>query len=176
VISLTRSMEPAVNDLKESDPELTAMGRILEVLSTLEPPMRLRVLQWVSARLEIAPQAPSAFSIAPAAPASGEAGAGGKREGTVSAVAIRLGADSCRTIMISAAAHLSLYQGKDSFTRAEWIACARDARPWKADYNAQIPTIVNRLLSAGSIFEKSKDVFSVDGAFLAELEQKLAGR
>ena len=166
-----------MTDLKESDPELNAMGRILEVLSTLEPPMRLRVLQWVSARLEIAPQAPSAFSIAPAGPASGDAAAaGGKREGTVSGVAIKLGADSCRMLMISAAAYLSLYQGKDSFTRAEWIACAREARSWKADYNVQIPTIINRLLGAGSIFEKAKDVFSVDASFLVELEQKLAGR
>jgi len=164
-----------VTDLKESDPELNAMGRILEVLSTLEPPMRSRVLQWVSARLEITPQAPPAFSGTSAPPVNGEAGAS-KREGTVSAVAIRLDADSCRTLMIAAAAHLTLYQGKDSFTRAEWIASARDARPWKADYNNQIPTIINRLLSAGSLFEKSKDVFSVDSAFLAELEQKLAGR
>jgi hypothetical protein len=151
------------------------MRRILEELSTLEPPMRLRVLQWVSARLEITPQAPSAYSNGPMPPTGGEAGAS-KREGTVSAVAIKLGSDSCRTLMIAAAAHVSLYQGKDSFTRAEWIACARDARPWKADYNNQIPTIINRLLSAGSIFEKSKDVFSVDSVFLAELEQKLAGR
>jgi hypothetical protein len=177
LILLSRPAECDVTDLKESDPELNAMGRILEVLSTLEPPMRLRVLQWVSARLEIAPEGPSAFSNMPAGPAGAETGAaGGRREGTVSAVAIKLGADSCRTLMISAAAHLSLYQGKDSFTRAEWIACARDARQWKADYNPQIPTIIIRLLSAGSIFEKAKDVFSVDAAFLAEVGQKLAGR
>jgi hypothetical protein len=77
--------------------------------------------------------------------------------------------------MISAAVHLSLYQGKDSFTRTEWVACARDARSWRADYNTQVPTIVSRLLSAGAIFEKSKDVFGVETAFLAEQEQKLAG-
>jgi hypothetical protein len=58
--------------------------------------------------------------------------------------------------MISAAVHLSLYQGKDSFTRTEWVACARDARSWRADYNTQIPTIVSRLLSAGAIFENQK--------------------
>lgn len=131
-MSSAELMELDVIDFKHVDPELRAMGQILEVLSTLEPPMRSRVLQWVTARLEIVPQAPSAFSNPPASPGGGEAaGAGGKREGTVSTVAIRLGADSCRTLMIAAAAHLLLYQGKDSFTRAEWIACARDARGWK---------------------------------------------
>lgn len=163
-----------VSDATTGDPELKAMGAVLEALAHLEPSVQARVLQWVATKLQIefqpAPrstgrlQSDSEISR-PAKPS---------KEGTVSSVAIKLGADSCRTLLITAAAHITLYQGKDTFTRAEWINCAKDARPWKADYNSQIPTIIGRLLTSGFIFEKSKDVFSVSEKDLAELEQRLA--
>lgn len=154
------------------DPELKAMGLVLEALSPLDGPAKHRVLHWVATKLEVAGVPTVGAPAISMALAASEAP---RREGTVSMVAIKLGADSCRTLMIAAAVHLSLYQGHDSFTRAEWIACAKDARPWKANYNSQIPTIISRLLDSGLIFEKAKDVYSVDEAFLREQEAKIAG-
>lgn len=164
-----------MSDIVTGDPELRAMGHVLDALSALDQATQLRVLHWVATKLDIPLGAEGHFSKVPvreaAQPTPSRAAL---REGTVSTVAIKLGAESCRTLLIAAAVHLSLYQGKDTFTRAEWLACAKEARPWKADYNTQIPTIINRLLSAETIFEKSKDVYSMAAASLSEQEAKLA--
>lgn len=157
----------------QGDPELKAMGEVLEALSPLERDMQLRVLQWVASKLDIsAPHHPPRMTPIES---SGEGSGPRKlREGTVSTVAIKLGADSCRTLMLAAAVHLSLYQDKDAFSRADWIACAKEARAWRNDYGGQLPTIIGRLLGSGVIFEKSKDVFSMDASALSEYEAKLA--
>lgn len=158
----------------QGDPELKAMGEVLEALSPLDRSAQLRVLGWVTSKLEISP-----VNQVQAARLNNDAG-GDERTprklspATISTVAIKLGADSCRTLMIAASVHLSLYQGKDAFTRAEWIACAKEARSWKNDYSTQLPTIIGRLLGSGAIFEKAKDQFSMDAATLSEYEAKIA--
>jgi hypothetical protein len=88
-------------------------------------------------------------------------------------VAQKLSAKSARDLFLAAAAHLSLYQGKDSFTRDELIACAKEARGWKSDYSNRIATSVTRMLEAGTLFERSKNVFSLSADKLAELDGAL---
>jgi len=96
------------------------------------------------------------------------------RPGTVSAVAQKLGATSCRALLTAAAAYLSIFQGKESFTRDELIACAKGARSWKADYTNQMATNITRMLDAGVLFEKAKDDFSLSDGELKSLEIKLS--
>lgn len=159
----------------QGDPELKAMSDVLEALSPLDRNAQLRVLGWVTGKLDIALVNQVNSPKSTYDPGGGVENPPRKlMPATVSTVAIKLGADSCRTLMLAAAAHLSLYQGKDAFTRAEWVACAKEARSWKNDYSSQLPTIIGRLLDSGAIFEKAKDLFSMDAATLGEYEAKLA--
>lgn len=97
-----------------------------------------------------------------------------QREGTINTVIAKLGGGTCREIMIAAAAHLILYEGKEKFLRAEWVSRAKEANSWKVDYSNQMSTAVKRLVDAGIIVENSKDVFSLSMARRAEIEAKLA--
>lgn len=76
---------------------------------------------------------------------------------------------------MAAATYLTLYQGKDSFTKEELVACAKEARGWKADYSNQIAINIKRMLDASTLLEKAKDVFSLSEAMEAEMQEKLAG-
>jgi hypothetical protein len=95
------------------------------------------------------------------------------REGTVDNVVRKIGANSCRTLLLAAAAYLVLYQGKEKFTREELVACAKGARLWKADYGTQTSVNINRMCDSDELFEKSKDVYGLSPKKMAEVEQKL---
>lgn len=152
---------------KNADPELDAMSFVLAKLSALEDrEMQRRVLRWVAAKLGIEGER---------LPALLQQGAHSevRREGTITTVAARLGVKSCRDLMVAAAAHLSLYQGKEKFSRGDWVACAKDAKQWKVDYSVQTSTTVSRLLNAGFVNETAKDVFSVPDEQLKSIEARL---
>lgn len=89
-------------------------------------------------------------------------------------VAQKLGAQSARELLLAAAAHLTAYQGKDSFTKAELVERAREARNWKSNHSNQIPINIRRMLDAGELFEKARDVFSLSEATLNDIEARLA--
>lgn len=150
--------------------QLEAMRAVMLALKPLDENGRKAVLDWVDGqlgrrKLEIGPQIKE-----------GLASLGGqKREGTVSVVAQRIGAKSARDLLLAAAAHLMLFQAKESFTRDELIACAKEARSWKADYSSQMAVNIKRMLDAGTLFEKSKDVFSLSESAENEMQGKLAG-
>lgn len=161
------------------DLEIQAMSQVSQALAPLDKVVQIRVLNWVSER----------FGLALAANAKGESSlpvdeqqkekepksnSRASREGTVSSVAIKLGADSCRTLMQAAAAHLTFFEGIDAFSREQLVNRTKEARNWKSDYTGQTSTQISRLLSSGFLFEKSKDVFSVSTEALTDLEQKLA--
>jgi hypothetical protein len=138
----------------QSDPELIAMSKALEALSPLEHDAKTRVINWLANKHGLTPSAIS--RIVPQAEA-----AGATREGTINTVAVRMGVKSCRELMVAAAVHLTLYQGKDRFSRADWVACAKDAKLWKMDYSVQTSTQISRLLSSGFVNETAKDVYVV---------------
>ncbi|MBK8009410.1 MAG: hypothetical protein IPK23_14060 [Rhizobiales bacterium] len=149
--------------------QLDAMRQIMTALKPLDKEGQLAVLSWVDSqigRVAIQPQVNEQVQRADVA-------SGSKRPGTVSGVAQKLGANSCRTLLASAATYLTLYQAKDSFSRDELIASAKEARSWKAEYSNQMATQINRLLDAGTLFEKSKDVFSLSEDHIKDVSAKL---
>lgn len=151
--------------------QLEAMRAVMQALKPLDEEGREAVLAWVDGQVGRR-KAP----VASPAPGLGRgAERGTRREGTVSAVAQRIGAKSARDVLMAAATYLTLYQGKDSFTKEELVACAKEARGWKADYSNQIAINIKRMLDASTLLEKAKDVFSLSEAMEAEMQEKLAG-
>lgn len=157
--------------------QLEAMSKIMQALEQLDQADRNSVLDWVDAQIGRSRSGHKSGDEAGgnqnvSRDESGNARAG--RPGTVSTVAQKLGANSCRTVLVAAAAHLTLYQGQDTFTREELIATAKQARGWKVEYSNQMATSIIRLQEAGTLFEKAKDVFSLSDQAMSELETKLA--
>lgn len=151
----------------DTDPELEAMSSVLAKLSALEDKeMQSRVLRWVAVRLGIEGDGRPRAALAVPSEAR-------QREGTITTVAARLNVKSCRELMVASAAHLSLYQGKERFSRAEWLACAKEAKQWKVDYSVQTATAIGRLLNAGFVNETANDVFSVPDDQLKNIEARL---
>jgi hypothetical protein len=157
------------------DPELAAMSQVLKALGALESPeAQHRVLDWVTIRLGLNADGKRAF------PPKEEGGKPARREeapvvreGTVDSVVRKLGANSCRTLLIAAAAYLALYKGKDKFSREELVSTAREARAWKSDYTTQTSVNITRMLDAEELVEKHKDVYDLSQKKLTELEQAL---
>jgi hypothetical protein len=138
----------------QNDPELVAMSKALEALSPLESDARTRVINWIANKLDITPSAISANARQVESTSA-------TREGTINTVAVRMGVKSCRELMVAAAVHLTLYQGKDRFSRADWVGCAKEAKQWKTDYTVQTSTQISRLLSSGFVNETAKDIYVV---------------
>lgn len=161
--------------IEKSDYEaqLAAMKTIMEVLGPLNGAARESVLAWVTAQLGIkSVNAEKHLTNTP--DASIVQTGNGRRPGTVNMVAQKLGAQSARELLLAAAAHLTAYQGKDSFTKAELVERAREARNWKSNHSNQIPINIRRMLDAGELFEKARDVFSLSETTLSDIETRLA--
>jgi hypothetical protein len=159
-------------DIASYEAQLEAMRAVMQALKPLDEEGREAVLAWVDG------QVGRRKASVPAAVPGGRAQSpqhDARREGTVSTVAQRIGAKSARDLLLAAATYLTLYQGKASFTKDEIVACAKDARSWKADYSNQMAINIRRMLDAGTLFEKAKDVFSLSEATETEMRGKLAG-
>lgn len=156
------------------DPELLAMDSIMKALSSLgdDNAAKSRVLAWAMQKLEI--ELPHSKREAERGEPLGGDTPRNKREGTINTVAHKLNANSARKLLEAAATYLTLYQGKETFTRDELFACAKDARYWKADYMSQTSVNVRRMEEAGFLFEKSKNLYSISAESLAEMESQLA--
>lgn len=160
----------------QDDPELAAMAQVLKILEPLEAPgAQQRVLDWVRVRLGLSasPQdsAPPPTRGSDGAAATGETPTG--REGTVNTVSMKLGADSCRTLLVAAAAYLTLFKGNEKFSREQLVATAKEARAWRGNYGVQTSININRMLESGELIEKSKNVYDLSRKKIADLEQKL---
>jgi hypothetical protein len=152
----------------EYEAQLTAMRIVMEALAPLEEPAQRAVLAWAASQLGLGrPPTSEAFADAPKHTAA-------KREGTVSVVAQKIGAKSARELLLAAAAHLTLYQGKERFTKEELVATAKEGRGWKADYSNQMAFNIKRMADAGTLFEKAKNVFSLSDQAVTDLEGRLA--
>lgn len=154
----------------EYERQLAAMKIVMEALAPLEDADRKAVWAWVSGQL--------GMSKSPAETSNGNAGqvtrAASARQGTVSVVAQKLGVTSARELLLAAAVHLTLYQSKDAFTKDELVACAKEARSWKATYTNQMASNIKRMCDAGTLFEKARDIFSLSDEALAEAEGRLS--
>lgn len=144
--------------------ELQAMGALMEALEPLSDDARKRVLNWVSDKLGLAEEPIKHVGQTDETSQSGGRSGGSRPVGTINTVASKLGADSCRTVLIASAVHLTLVQGKDAFTRAELVGLAKQAKVWKADYTNQVSTMIGRLADAGVLVEKAKDTYFLSDA------------
>lgn len=158
----------AMTDESGYELQLTAMRTVMEALKPLNEIGREAVLAWVDSQLGRKHQRNQAGEASPAAVSAPI------RQGTVSVVAQKIGAKSARDLLLAAAAHLTLYQGKDSFSKDDLVACAKDARNWKADYSNQMASNMKRMLDAGTLFEKAKNLFSLSSDALADIEERLS--
>jgi hypothetical protein len=140
----------------QNDPELMAMSKAFEALRVLEPAAISRVIIWLANKFGTKLEKPTDVLNPPLSNANGNI-----REGTINTVAVRMGVKSCKDLMIAAAVHLTIYQGKERFSRAEWVACAKESKQWKTDYSVQTSTQVSRLLSSGFVNETAKDIYVV---------------
>lgn len=160
----------------QDDPELAAMAQVLKILEPLEAPgAQQRVLDWVSVRLGLSASprdsAPRPTRGSDGALATDETPTG--REGTVNTVSMKLGADSCRTLLVAAAAYLTLFKGDEKFSREQLVATAKEARAWRSNYGVQTSININRMLESGELIEKSKNVYDLSQKKIADLEQRL---
>jgi hypothetical protein len=153
------------------DKQLGAMKTVMEALAPLEEADRKAVWGWVSAQLGMA-NIPTVNAGPTNAGSSPHASA--TRQGTVSVVSQKLGVNSARELLLAAAAHLALYQGKDAFTKDELVVCAKEARSWKSTYTNQMASNIKRMSDAGTLFEKARDVFSLSDEALADVEGRLS--
>jgi hypothetical protein len=161
-------------DKPDYEAQLVAMRTVMEALGPLDEGARESVLVWVTTQLGIKQLGIQKNENASKQIETPQAH-NGTRQGTVSVVAQKLGAQSARDLLVAAATHLTAYQGKDSFTRDELVACAKDARNWKANYSNQIAINIKRMSDAGVLFEKARDVYSLSEATLKDVEERLAG-
>jgi hypothetical protein len=153
--------------MQNNDPELMAMGSVLSALSPLDRDAQERVLDWVASKLGL--QEVREVRNIPDTAVNRPL-----REGTINTVCSRLGVKSCRDLFRAAAIHLSLYQGKDRFSRSDWVTCAKEAKCWKSDYSVQMATTITRLHNSGFVDEIAKDVYCVPDNELRAIEAKLA--
>jgi hypothetical protein len=137
--------------------ELDAMKTIYECLDQLEADQQTRVLTWVVDKLDLNLSGRPLQSSLPILNENEVS----QREGTVNFVAVKLEVKTCRDLLIASAIHLSSFQGKEKFSKSEWVALARDSKYWKTDYTVQTSTNINRLQKAGFINETSKDFFAL---------------
>lgn len=159
--------------------ELQAMGAVMEALAKLDRESQESVLKWVLDKLELELGGADDEDRTPELRDDGNAGSlrhsmGQTRAGTINTVASKIGADSCRTILIAAALHLSLFQGRDAFSRTELVGLARSAKVWKADYTNQTSTMISRLADAGILVEKAKDSYFLSDTAIAEYNVAVA--
>ena len=157
--------------MQNDDPELAAMSASYAALAPLERDAQGRVLDWLINKLALQ-NVGHRREVKSTTREDAERPI--VREGTVGTVCARLGVKTCRDLFKAAAYHLSRHQGKDRFSRAEWVACAKDAsKHWKAEYSNQMATAIGRLHNGGFVNETAKDVFSVPDDELRALETQI---
>lgn len=155
-----------------ADPELSAMSSVLSALEPLDQEAKARVISWVSSKLDIA-QTYADRREGHAYSEKMQESLGQRREGTINTVCAKLGARSCREVLVAAAAHLALYEGRERFSRAEWIGRAKEAKNWKNEFSAQMSTGISRLLNNGFVNETAKDQFALTDDQIRDLASKI---
>lgn len=155
--------------MQNVDPELTAMSTVLAALSPLDRETQERVLNWAASKLGLQPASAAREERRDAIDEKRPA-----REGTINTVCARLGVKSCRDLFRAAALHLSLYQGKERFSRTEWVACAKEAKHWKANYSVQMATTITRLHNSGFVNEAAKEIYTVPDQEIRTAENELS--
>lgn len=155
--------------MSTEDPELSAMASVLTALASLEAAAQLRVLTWVSSKLQLRKPGDETQGDAPPVSTTELR----RREGTINMVCARLGVKSCRDLFIAAGVHLALYDGQERFTRFEWVNRAKESKSWKNDYSVQMSTAISRLMNSGFVNETAREQYAIPDEQLRQFESKL---
>jgi hypothetical protein len=158
---------------KDYAAELQAMASIMEALVKLDREAQISVLHWVTEKLGLRTVEQPALSrdeLGVGSASENGQGSAPLRSGNINTVAAKIGADSCRTVLMAAAIHLTLFQGRDSFTRSDLVSLARTAKIWKADYSNQTSTMISRLADSGILGEKGKGVYFLSDSSVKQYE------
>lgn len=98
-----------------------------------------------------------------------------KITGTTNTVASKLGCKSGPTLIIAAAARLTLVLGKSSFKRKELIKEMKDASTYyKKSYESNLTQNLSSLVKSNKLNESAKDTYSLSAKTRGELEKKLS--
>ena len=76
-------------------------------------------------------------------------------------------------VLLAAAAHLAIFQGKDRFTEREWEDLAKTANSWKAKWARERAKTIKRLVDGAVVVENAAGVYSISQSFKQTCEAKL---
>ncbi len=94
---------------------------------------------------------------------------------SVSTIAARLSVNSGPDLIIAAAASLSIFQSRRSFSRSELLKEMQAAHSYyKKTYSSNLTKALTRLVKSGDLLEQSGSTYSLSAQKLSELESRLA--
>ncbi|CCJ07177.1 hypothetical protein [Methylocystis sp. SC2] len=113
----------------------------------------------------------------PNPPEGGRTANGGIRPLHTSTIASRLDAKGAQKVVLAAAAHLQLIEGKESFSRQELLTDMKTATMhYKATMSSNLSNTLQTMVSQGAINQISADAYSLTETKHAELERLVAGQ
>lgn len=96
-------------------------------------------------------------------------------EGTTGTIAAKLQAKSGPDLALAAAAHIQLVQSRASFSRKELLEAMKSASGYYKDSDSSnLSKILERMIKAGDLLERSKDNYAISAVRLSALEASLA--
>lgn len=94
---------------------------------------------------------------------------------SVSTIAGKLSVSSGPDLIIAAAASLSIFQRRNSFSRQELLREMQAAPSYyKKTYSSNLSKALTRLVKSGDLLEQSGSTYSLSATKLTELESRLA--
>ena len=94
---------------------------------------------------------------------------------SVSTIAGKLSVSTGPDLIIAAAASLSIFQSRKSFSRQELLKEMQAAHSYyKKTYSSNLSKALTRLVKSGDLLEQSGSTYSLSATKLSELESRLA--
>lgn len=92
---------------------------------------------------------------------------------SINSTVARLKVKSGRDMLIAAAAHLCLVQGKEQFSKEELFELAKASTAYSKSWTPALTTNLKRLVAARNFTENASNMFSLPEGQRAELLQKI---
>lgn len=127
---------------------------------------RMAALTRENPLLASTPSGATASATPPAASARMDVG--------INSVVAKLGGGSARELLRSAAVHLSLVDGLETFSREALIKRAHSARDWQAGYTSNQARDLKRMVDQDDLLEKTGGSYSLPTKALDEARRALA--
>jgi hypothetical protein len=151
--------------------ELSAMGKVLELMEPLDSDARKRVLGWVSQKLGVELQRPKPGREVPLS----QMDSSNDLDLSTDTIATILGAESGADLIIAAAAQLHFVQGKPRFTRKELTAEMRTAPGhFKDAFINNLSKYLTGLTKADRLRLVAADTFALSSKERPDLQAKIS--